>query len=58
MWDATVRQDGPRVTATAADYNKAVPAGGELAFGFIASWRGANSPPSGFTLNGRPCARS
>ncbi|GGQ03878.1 hypothetical protein GCM10010266_29250 [Streptomyces griseomycini] len=57
-WDATASQDGPRVTATAADYNEEVAAGGKLAFGFLASWRGTNSPPSGFTLNGRPCARA
>ncbi|MFF0889452.1 cellulose binding domain-containing protein [Streptomyces sp. NPDC003456] len=58
MWDAAVSQDGSRVTATAADYNKAVPAGGELSFGFLASWRGTNSPPYGFTLNGHACAKS
>lgn len=55
MWDAHVSQDGPRVTATAADYNKSVPAGGKLAFGFIASWNGTNSPPSGITLDGHSC---
>ncbi|MFI8165080.1 cellulose binding domain-containing protein [Streptomyces sp. NPDC085931] len=58
MWDASVSQDGSRVTATAADYNKSVPAGGDLAFGFLASWRGKNSPPYDFTLNGRACAKS
>jgi cellulase/cellobiase CelA1 len=58
MWDAAVSQDGSRVTATAADYNKSVPAGGDLAFGFIASWRGKNSPPYDFTLNGQDCAKS
>ncbi|MER5992971.1 cellulose binding domain-containing protein [Streptomyces viridosporus] len=58
MWDATASQDGSRVTATAADYNRKVPAGAELAFGFLASWRGTNSPPSDFTLNGRPCAKA
>ncbi|MGV9500431.1 cellulose binding domain-containing protein [Streptomyces sp. NPDC003642] len=58
MWDASVSQDGSRVTATAADYNKSVPAGGDLAFGFISSWRGKNSPPYDFTLNGRACAKS
>ncbi|MDX2598327.1 cellulose binding domain-containing protein, partial [Streptomyces sp. WI03-4A] len=56
MWDATVHQDGSRVTATAADYNRAVPAHGSLSFGFIASWQGENRPPHGFTLNGAPCA--
>lgn len=56
MWDASLDQDGSRVTATAADYNKSVAAGGKLAFGFLASRDGTNHPPSGFTLNGRTCA--
>ncbi|MBG0851614.1 cellulose binding domain-containing protein [Streptomyces spinoverrucosus] len=56
MWDASVTQDGSRVTATAADYNRTVPADGSLAFGFLASWRGKNSPAYDFTLNGRDCA--
>ncbi|MFI1421202.1 cellulose binding domain-containing protein [Streptomyces sp. NPDC020731] len=56
MWDASPDQDGSRVTATAADYNKSVAAGGKLAFGFLASRDGTNHPPSGFTLNGRTCA--
>ncbi|MFI8193585.1 cellulose binding domain-containing protein [Streptomyces sp. NPDC085946] len=55
MWDATAAQHGGRVTAHAAPYNAAVPAGGKVAFGFLASWRGTNSPPYDFTLNGRPC---
>ncbi|MEU9353163.1 cellulose binding domain-containing protein [Streptomyces griseoloalbus] len=55
MWDASVSQNGSRVTAVAAEYNKEVPAGGTLAFGFLASWRGTNSPPYDVTLNGRPC---
>ncbi|GGT42022.1 cellulose-binding domain-containing protein [Streptomyces chromofuscus] len=58
MWDANVSQDGSRVTATAADYNQTVPADGSLAFGFIASWRGRNSPAHDFTLNGRECTRT
>ncbi|GHB20320.1 hypothetical protein GCM10010377_07830 [Streptomyces viridiviolaceus] len=58
MWDATASQNGAHVTATAADHNAAVPADGHLAFGFLASWRGENSPPSDFTLNGRECARA
>ncbi|GAB2859542.1 hypothetical protein GCM10027074_28310 [Streptomyces deserti] len=58
MWDATVAQNGDRVTATAADYNKTVPAGGDVSFGFLASWRGTNSPPYGFTLNDRPCVKA
>ncbi|MEV0170207.1 cellulose-binding domain-containing protein [Streptomyces sp. NPDC050803] len=55
MWDASFTQNGSRVTATAADYNKTVPADGTLAFGFIASWQGKNSPARDFELNGRDC---
>ncbi|MER5295707.1 cellulose-binding domain-containing protein [Streptomyces pharetrae] len=55
MWDASFTQDGPRVTARAADYNGAAPADGTLAFGFLASWQGRNAPAYDFTLNGRPC---
>ncbi|OIJ63369.1 cellulose-binding domain-containing protein [Streptomyces mangrovisoli] len=55
MWDATVAQSGARVTATAADYNKSVAAGGTLAFGFLGTWQGGNSTPTAFTLNGRSC---
>lgn len=40
MWDASFAQNGSRVTATAAAYNKTVTADGSLAFGFLASWRG------------------
>ncbi|MFI6810062.1 cellulose binding domain-containing protein [Streptomyces luteogriseus] len=57
MWDASVSQNGSRVTATAADYNKSVPEGGDLAFGFLASWHGKNSPPYDFEVNGHACAK-
>ncbi|WP_198668690.1 cellulose binding domain-containing protein, partial [Streptomyces triticisoli] len=56
MWDASVAQHGSRVTATAADYNKPVAAGGTLSFGFIGTWQGSNTTPYGFTLNGHSCA--
>ncbi|MEU7412021.1 cellulose binding domain-containing protein [Streptomyces sp. NPDC042638] len=56
MWDATVRQSGPRVTATAADYNRTVAAHGTLSFGFLGTWQGRNRTPYGFTLNGTACA--
>ncbi|MFF4036866.1 cellulose binding domain-containing protein [Streptomyces sp. NPDC001816] len=56
MWDATVDQDGSRVTASAADYNKSVSAHGTLTFGFLGSWQGENRAPYGFTLNGAACA--
>ncbi|MGX4689080.1 cellulose binding domain-containing protein [Streptomyces sp. JNUCC 63] len=56
MWDASVAQNGSRVTATAADYNKSVAAGGTLTFGFIGTWQGRNTTPYDFTLNGHSCA--
>jgi hypothetical protein len=58
MWDATVAQSGSRVTASAADYNRSVSAGGTLSFGFLATWQGKNSPPYGFTLNGSACTKT
>ncbi|MCI3238456.1 cellulose-binding domain-containing protein [Streptomyces spinosisporus] len=58
IWDATVTQSGSRVTASAADYNRSVSAGGTLSFGFLATWQGKNSPPYGFTLNGSACTKT
>ncbi|WP_369392709.1 cellulose binding domain-containing protein [Streptomyces sp. CG1] len=55
MWDATAQQDGSRVTATAADYNKTVAAHGTLSFGFLATWQDKNRAPDSFTLNGASC---
>ncbi|WP_055494631.1 cellulose-binding domain-containing protein [Streptomyces sp. TP-A0356] len=56
MWDGTYVQDGPKVTARAADYNKKVAANGTFAVGFIASWHGGNSRPRAFTVNGAGCS--
>ncbi|MFE5160716.1 cellulose binding domain-containing protein [Streptomyces sp. NPDC056697] len=56
MWDGDFTQHGAKVTATAADYNKRVKAGGSLSVGFLGTWNDGNRPPGSFTLNGRPCA--
>lgn len=56
MWDASFAQNGSRVTATAADYNRTVAANGTLSFGFIASREDGNSPAYDFALNGHDCA--
>ncbi|MFE1288319.1 cellulose binding domain-containing protein [Streptomyces sp. NPDC058751] len=56
MWDGTVSQDGSVVTATAADYNKSVAAGGSFAVGFLGTWHDGNTSPDAFTLNGGRCA--
>ncbi|MDH6625512.1 hypothetical protein M2271_003323 [Streptomyces sp. LBL] len=58
MWDASFTQNGSRVTATAAAYNKKVPADGSLDLGFLASWQGKNSPAYDFTLNGQSCTKA
>lgn len=58
MWDASLAQNGSRVTATAADYNRSVSANGTLTFGFLASWQNKNSAPYAFTLNGQTCTSS
>ncbi|WSM75373.1 cellulose-binding domain-containing protein [Streptomyces cellulosae] len=55
MWDASVHQTGGRVTATAADYNAAVAAGGHLSFGFLTARQGPDTRAYDFTLNGRVC---
>jgi hypothetical protein len=56
MWDGTFDQDGSQVTATAADYNKTVAAGGTFGIGFLGIWQGFDNPePVNFTLNGRSC---
>jgi hypothetical protein len=54
-WDAWITQNGTRVSAEAADYNKNVAAGGTFAFGFLGSVRDANPAPYDFTLNGESC---
>ncbi|MEU3294834.1 cellulose-binding domain-containing protein [Streptomyces longwoodensis] len=56
MWDASVAQNGSRVTATAADYNRTVAPDGTLSFGFLASWQDHNTEPRDITLNGRACS--
>ncbi|MEU3033334.1 cellulose binding domain-containing protein [Streptomyces griseoaurantiacus] len=53
VWDAALTQSGPRVTATAADYNKNVAAGGTFALGFLGA--GSGAAPHDFTLNGGRC---
>jgi hypothetical protein len=57
MWDADFTQSGAKVTATAAHYNKSVPAGGSLSLGFLASWQSRNAPAYDFSLNGSECAK-
>ncbi|WP_330274771.1 cellulose binding domain-containing protein [Lentzea sp. NBC_00516] len=54
MWNATPKQSGRDISATAVPYNVAIPAGESLLLGFIAS--GTSTTPRAFTLNGHACA--
>ncbi|WP_128380586.1 cellulose-binding domain-containing protein [Streptomyces cavernae] len=56
IWNADFRQSGGTVTASAADYNRRVAAGGSVEVGFLASKNNGNAAPYGFTLNGKGCA--
>ncbi|CAM5257834.1 CBM2 domain-containing protein OS=Streptomyces violarus OX=67380 GN=FHS41_001516 PE=4 SV=1 [Streptomyces violarus] len=59
MWDAAVSQDGSRVTDDRRRLQQVVPAvAATWPSCFLASWRGKNSPPYDFTLNGQDCAKS
>ncbi|MCC9705294.1 cellulose-binding domain-containing protein [Streptomyces sp. MNU76] len=59
MWDGTFDQEGTKVTATSADYNKTVAAGGTFGVGFLGIWEGYDNPaPVDFTLNGKKCDRA
>jgi hypothetical protein len=55
LWSGTVTQTGAQVAVTNAAYNAAIPAGGNVAFGFNGSWNGSNPVPTDFALNGTPC---
>jgi hypothetical protein len=55
IWDATVHRPGPRVTVNQASYNASIPAGQQLAFGFLGSWYYSNGSPSAISLNGAAC---
>jgi endoglucanase len=55
-WSATYSQTGSAVTVTNAAWNGTVPPGGSTSIGFNGSYSGTNTAPTGFTVNGAPCA--
>ncbi|WBB80315.1 cellulose binding domain-containing protein [Micromonospora sp. WMMD882] len=55
-WNATVSQSGATVTARNVDWNRVLTANGSASFGFQGRWSAGNAAPTGFTLNGVPCA--
>jgi len=56
LWNGAETQSGPTVTVTNLNYNASIPAGGSYTgAGFLGTWSGTNSIPTGFTLNGTAC---
>ena len=55
-WNATVSPASGAVTAKNLSYNAQIAPGGSTSFGFQANHTGNAAAPSGFTLNGSPCA--
>jgi endoglucanase len=56
LWNGVVTQSGQMVRVTDAGYNASIPAGGNVALGFQASYTGANARPGTIVLNGKSCA--
>ncbi|MEQ0564077.1 cellulose binding domain-containing protein [Amycolatopsis sp. NEAU-NG30] len=57
-WNAQVTQTGATVSAVDAGWNKSIPAGGSVDFGFTGSAGTANDKPVSISLNGRSCTTS
>jgi cellulase/cellobiase CelA1 len=57
-WGVRTTQSGRRVVARSAAYNRDLPGGATVTFGFQASHGGAPRPPTDVRLNGLPCAVS
>ena len=55
LWNGSYTQNGASVAVTDAGYNGSIPAGGNVSFGFQASYSGSNASPSSFILNGVAC---
>lgn len=57
MWNATLKQSGADVSATAVSYNQTIAQGGSVLMGFTATGGNTNSDPRAFSLNGFGCTR-
>ncbi|MFI8521692.1 cellulase family glycosylhydrolase [Streptomyces sp. NPDC085481] len=54
-WGGKWSQSEKSVTVVNESWNGALGTGAKVTAGFIASWRGANTAPTAFTLDGTPC---
>ncbi|RAS66926.1 cellulose binding domain-containing protein [Lentzea atacamensis] len=55
MWNATLKQSGQDISATAMPYNQAIGKGESLLMGFNGISGGTNTAPNAFSLNGHAC---
>ncbi|MEU7571934.1 cellulose binding domain-containing protein [Micromonospora sp. NPDC049240] len=55
-WNATVGQTGATVTARNVDWNRTLAPNGSATFGLQGRWNASDTAPTGFSLNGAPCA--
>ena len=55
LWNGSFTQTGAAVSVKDAGWNGAVPTGGTATFGFLGSWTGTNSIPTGIAVNGVTC---
>ncbi|MFC9396348.1 cellulase family glycosylhydrolase [Streptomyces sp. NPDC057027] len=54
-WGGVWSQSGKSVTVVNESWNGALGTGAKVSGGFIASWTGADTAPTAFTLDGTPC---
>jgi hypothetical protein len=57
-WNSVITPASGAVTARNAAWNPAIPQGGNVTFGFQATYSGTNARPTTITLNGTPCTVS
>jgi endoglucanase len=56
LWNGVYTQSGTQVSVKNAGHNAVIPASGSQAFGFQATYSGANAPVTAFALNGTACS--
>jgi cellulase/cellobiase CelA1 len=55
MWNATLKQSGQDISATAMPYNQTIAKGESQLMGFTGTSTGTNTAPNAFSLNGHAC---
>jgi cytochrome c553 len=55
LWNGSLNQTGNSVSVTNLDWNKIIPTGGEIKFGFNGNYFGNNNKPNDLKVNGSRC---